>query len=89
MAYTFYSVYVFHHEEHSQHVVTFRKTFGFHLTILNEYTRLFHVVNKLFRWSDFMVLSSNGNVFCVTGPLCGEFTGHRWIPLTKASDAEL
>ena len=25
----------------------------------------------------------------VTGPLCGEFTGHRWIPLTKASDAEL
>ena len=25
----------------------------------------------------------------VTGPLCGEFTGYRWIPLTKASDAEL
>ena len=23
-----------------------------------------------------------------TGPLCGEFTGYRWIPLTKASDAE-
>ena len=23
------------------------------------------------------------------GPLCGEFTGHRWIPYTKASDAEL
>ena len=22
-------------------------------------------------------------------PLCGEFTGHRWIPLTKASDTEL
>ena len=21
--------------------------------------------------------------FGVTGPLCGEFTGHRWIPLTK------
>ena len=33
--------------------------------------------------------SSNGNIFLVTGPLCGEFTGHRWIPLTKASDAEL
>ena len=27
--------------------------------------------------------------FRVTGPLCGELTGHRWIPLTKASDAEL
>ena len=25
----------------------------------------------------------------VTGPLCGEFTGHRWIPFTKASDTEL
>ena len=25
----------------------------------------------------------------VTGPLCGKFTGHRWIPLTKANDALL
>ena len=29
------------------------------------------------------------NHFRLTGPLCGEFTGHRWIPSTKASDAEL
>ena len=36
-----------------------------------------------------MVTSSNGNIFCVTGPLWGESTGHRWIPLTKVSDAEL
>ena len=36
-----------------------------------------------------MMTSSNGNIFRVTGPLCGEFTGRRWIPLTKASDAEL
>ena len=36
-----------------------------------------------------MMTSSNGNIFRVTGPLCGEFTGHLWIPLTKASDAEL
>ena len=35
-----------------------------------------------------MMTSSNGNIFRVTGHLCGEFTGHRWIPLTKASDAE-
>ena len=33
--------------------------------------------------------SSNGNIFHVTGHLCGEFTGHRWIPPTKSSDAEL
>ena len=31
-----------------------------------------------------MMTSSNGNIFRVTGPLCGEFTGHRWIPRTKA-----
>ena len=28
-------------------------------------------------------------IFRVTGPLGREFFGHRWIPLTKASDAEL
>ena len=36
-----------------------------------------------------MMTSSNGNIFHVTGHLCGEFTGDRWIPHTKASDAEL
>ena len=36
-----------------------------------------------------MMTSSNRNIFRVTGPLCGEFTGHRWIPLTKASEEEL
>ena len=36
-----------------------------------------------------MMTSSNGNIFRVAGPLCGEFTGHRWIPRTRASDAEL
>ena len=33
-----------------------------------------------------MMTSLNGRMFRVTGPLCREFTGHRWIPLTKASD---
>ena len=32
---------------------------------------------------------STGIIFRVTDPFCGEFTGHRWIPLTKANDAEL
>ena len=36
-----------------------------------------------------MMTSSNGNIFHVTGPLYGEFTGDRWIPPTKASEAEL
>ena len=34
-----------------------------------------------------MMTSSNGNIFRVTGHLCGEST--RWILRTKASDAEL
>ena len=38
---------------------------------------------------DIMMTSSNGSIFRVTGHLCGEFTGPRWIPHTKASDAEL
>ena len=36
-----------------------------------------------------MMTSSNENIFRVTGHLCGEFTGHRWIPRTMASVAEL
>ena len=35
-----------------------------------------------------MMMSSNGNIFRFTGHLWGESTGHRWIPLTKARDAE-
>ena len=38
------------------------------------------------RWFN-MIRSSPGNIFRVTGRLCGTFTGHRWIPITKASDA--
>ena len=36
-----------------------------------------------------MMTSSNGNIFRVTGHLCVEFTGPRWIPRTKASDTVL
>ena len=36
-----------------------------------------------------MMTSADGNIFRVTGLSCREFTGHRWIPHTKASDAEL
>ena len=36
-----------------------------------------------------MMTSSSENIFRDTGPLLGESTGYRWIPLTKASDADL
>ena len=31
----------------------------------------------------------NGKIFRVTDPLCGKFTGYRWLHLTKVSDAKL
>ena len=34
----------------------------------------------------FIMTSSNGNIFHVTGPLCGEFTGDQWIPCMRSSD---
>ena len=36
-----------------------------------------------------MMTPSNENLFRITGLLWGELTRHRWIPITKASDAEL
>ena len=36
-----------------------------------------------------VITSSNGTIFRVTVSSRGESTGHRWILLTKASDAEL
>ena len=49
-----------------------------------------HIERKIKKFSDiFKKTSTNGNIFRATGPFWGESTGHRWIPLTKASDAEL
>ena len=36
-----------------------------------------------------IMTSLNENIFRINGPLLGESTGCGWIPLTKASDAEL
>ena len=35
------------------------------------------------RQNHYMITSSNWNIFRVTGPLCAEFSIHRWILLTK------
>ena len=62
------------------------------LSIYKHLWALLHLseIKKLGNINQFvMMTSSNGNIFRVTSPLCGEFTGRRWIPLTKASDAEL
>ena len=31
-----------------------------------------------------MMMSSYENDFHIAGPLCGEYNGHYWIPLTKS-----
>ena len=45
--------------------------------------------NHRYNGTRIMMTSSNGNIFRVTGHLCGEITGPRWISHTKASHAEL
>ena len=39
-------------------------------------------------WGYWRMMTSWNGFFRVTGPLWGESTGHRWIPIIKASDAE-
>ena len=36
-----------------------------------------------------MAILIHGNAFCVTVPLWGESTGHKWIPLTKGQQCQL
>ena len=45
----------------------------------NMINRFYHRHDDVTKWKHYRV----------TGHLCGEFTGDRWIPRTKASDAEL
>ena len=47
------------------------------------------VCNTVLYWTLIMMTSSNGNIFHITSPLCGEFTSNQWIPLTKASNADV
>ena len=56
-------------------------------TKVMEITRMmqYHMTSNV-QGSLCMMTSSNGNIFRVTGHLCGKFTGHRWISHTKASE---
>ena len=60
-----------------------------HMALTQQDCRSLPIQGKYFIIMVNMMTSSNGNTFRFTGPLCGEFTGHRWIPLTKASGREL
>ena len=81
------------------------KTFPMFLTALGHQNSAVYVYESMLHWLWerlwqittvitvggilFMMTSSNGNIFRVTCHFCGGFSGLRWIPRTKASDAEL
>ena len=69
-------------------VIKSRMSYGFELALIPAQSNGSKVRPLRLSWMVVCIMtSSNGNIFRVTGPLCGEFTGHRWIPQTKASDA--
>ena len=59
------------------------------MNVWNSFDNKFRKWVSAMRQHAIMMTSSNGNLFRVTGPLCGEFTGPGEFPHTKASDAEL
>ena len=61
--------------------------FGITITLVTDHACIWQVWPEQATLN--MMTSSNGNIFRVSGPLCGDFIDHRWIPLTKASDVEL
>ena len=61
---------------------------GFHNFTNRKVSHVWYILEALSN-GRFMMTLSNGNIFRVTGHLCGEVIGPQWIPLTKASDVEL
>ena len=55
-----------------------------YIGLLHRHSLPFVVLNLMYL--HFMMTSSSWKFSRVSGPLCGEFTGHRWIPRTKAID---
>ena len=74
-------------------LITFVSIYFYHRPPILHSQMMLHVHTEHSKYQlhkhNYMMTSSNGNIFRVAGPLCGEFTGHQWIPRTKASDAEL
>ena len=89
IATTSYSILIYHRTEERENVFN---------TNVNTYVMFFENIyfdrvkkddflkwnGQILQWN--MMTSSNRNMFRVTGHLCGEITGPRWSPRTKASD---
>ena len=57
--------------------------FCIHYIPWNIHMVLFHLFGYIIVMAYSMMTSSNGNIFCVTGPLCGEFTGPGEFPIQR------
>ena len=58
--------------------------YGFHLRAISQLIPHPPILYNEFESSSFnMMTSSNGNIFRVTGPLCGEFTGAGEFPAQR------
>ena len=55
----------------------------FILCLNREYITITYILTRIILIILKNMTSLNGNIFRVTGYLCGEFTGHRWIPSTQ------
>ena len=70
---------------------------SFDILCFNDYFNMYwqnavQICSEVIFWNDLIYTDTwwrhqNGNIFRLTGSLCGKFTGHRWILRTKASDA--
>ena len=87
-----WSFYTFEHHM-SKWLIKFLRNIGQWGASDPHWSTVHHISSQKLHWRPgslfTMMTSSNGNIFRVTGHLCGEFTGPRWIPHTKASDAAL
>ena len=71
-------------------IIVAKTTSSWHLTALLDrpeslisYCKIISANEQVKLTLPYIMASSNGNIFRVTGPLCGEFTGHGWIPCTQ------
>ena len=76
----------FNYLNHAYKLCNHLNTINSHIRSVKQDQALFSI---FFRMPISMMTASNRNIVRVTVPLCVEFIDHRWIPLTKASDAEL
>ena len=75
--------------QHNIHYIKLIRWFSFVVRV----TMMTHLVMNAFQFSSMIIIShhavpnmmasSNGNIFRVTWPLCGELTGHRWVPAQR------